>query len=163
MANYEIELGLTKEEFTEKLKIQFFAHPFTKKIEEFIDPEAYFGRIKEWVQNNCTDVPVPSRRELTGNVQVLYDWLVKLSDGKYAVDRPNHSERIYIVEEEHISSGLVNNVLKYENEVLQILDETGLTIEQIKKKYSELHTKHSIHNESTDSSEQENASKPDWH
>ena len=84
-----------EDQFLKKLKIQFFAHPFIQKIDEFINPEAYFGSIKEWVQNNCTDVPVPSRRELTGNVQVLYDWFEKLGDGKYVIDVPgSHSQRI---------------------------------------------------------------------
>lgn len=95
LANYNIDLGLTKEEFLKKLKIQFFSHPFIQKIDEFIDPEAYFGRIKEWVQVNCVDVPIPSRRELTGNVQVLYDWFEKLGDGKYVIDVPgSYSQRI---------------------------------------------------------------------
>jgi len=95
LANYNIESELSKEKFLKKLKIQFFAHPFIQKIDEFINPEAYFGKIKEWVQNNCTDVPVPSRRELTGNVQVLYDWFEKLGDGKYVIDVPgSHSQRI---------------------------------------------------------------------
>ena len=95
LANYNINLGLTKEKFLEELKIQFFAHPFIQKIDEFIAPEAYFGKVKEWVQNNCTDVPVPSRRELTGNVQVLYDWFEKLGDGKYVIDIPGErSQRI---------------------------------------------------------------------
>ncbi|MCJ8307369.1 MAG: hypothetical protein HRU07_10010 [Nitrosopumilus sp.] len=95
LANYNIGLGLTKEKFLEKLKIQFFAHPFIQKIDEFIAPEAYFGRVKEWIQNNCTDVPIPSRRELTENVQVLYEWFKKLGDGKYVIDMPgSHSQRI---------------------------------------------------------------------
>lgn len=95
LANYNIDTGLTKEEFLKKLKIQFFSHPFIQKIDEFIDPEAYFGRIKEWVQVNCVDVPIPSRRELTGNVQVLYDWFEKLGDGKYVIDVPgSYSQRI---------------------------------------------------------------------
>lgn len=95
LANYEIELGLTKQKFLSKLKIQFFSHPFTKKIDSFIEPEAYFGEIKEWIQKNCTDVPIPSRRELTENVQVLYEWFEKLGDGKYSIDVPGeHSQRI---------------------------------------------------------------------
>jgi len=94
LANYDIPLGLSHDEFLNLLKKKFFEHPFVQKIDEFIDPEAYFGRIKEWVQDNCTDVPVPSRRELTGNVQVLYDWFEKLGDGKFVVDRPDHSQRI---------------------------------------------------------------------
>jgi len=95
LANYNIDPGLTKDEFLRKLKTQFFSHPFIQKIDEFINPEAYFGRIKEWVQDNCVDVPIPSRRELTGNVQVLYEWFEKLGDGKYVIDVPGaHSERI---------------------------------------------------------------------
>jgi len=94
LTTYDIEPGLSQEEFLKKLKIQFFIHPFIKKIDEFINPEAYFGRVKEWVQKNCTTVPLPRRWELTENVQILYDWFVKLGDGKYVVDAPNHSQRI---------------------------------------------------------------------
>lgn len=95
LANYNIELGLTNVEFLTELKNQFFNHPFIKKIDEFIAPEAFFGRVKEWIQNNCTDVPIPSRRELTGNVQVLYEWFEKLGEGKYVIDVPgSYSQRI---------------------------------------------------------------------
>jgi len=95
LANYSIELGLSNEEFKEKLKKEFFSQSFIQKIDEFIQPEAYFGRIKEWVQNNCTNVPVPSRRELTENVQVLLEWFEKLGEGKYVIDIPGtRSQRI---------------------------------------------------------------------
>jgi len=95
LANYDIPLGLSNDEFKNMLRKKFFEHPFIQKVDEFIDPEAYFGEIKEWIQKNCTDVPVPSRRELTGNVQVLYDWFEKLGDGKYVIDVPgSYSQRI---------------------------------------------------------------------
>ena len=95
LANYGIETGLSKDGFMRELTSRFFGHPFIHKIDEFIDPEAYFGRIKEWIQCSCTDVPVPSRRELTGNVQVLLEWFVELGNGRYAVDVPGaHSQRI---------------------------------------------------------------------
>lgn len=95
LANYGIGLELSKEEFLNELTRKFFSQPFIQKIDEFIAPEAYFGRIKEWVQDNCTDVPVPSRREITGNVQVLLEWFTKLGNGKYAIDVPGrHSQRI---------------------------------------------------------------------
>lgn len=98
LANYKIDVGLTEEEFLNELTIKFFAHPFVKKIDKFIAPDAYFGRIKEWIQSNCTDVPLPSRRKLTGNVQVLLEWFVKLGNGTYCVDVPgSHSQRIYKV------------------------------------------------------------------
>ena len=95
LANYGIEPGLNSDVFMDILSNAFFSHPFIQKIDEFIAPEAYFGRIKEWIQNNCTDVPVPSRRELTGNVQVLLEWFEKLGNGKYVIDVPGaRSQRI---------------------------------------------------------------------
>ena len=95
LANYGVPEGLNDRQFRQELSSRFFAHPFIRRIDGFIDPEAYFGRIKEWVQDNCTDVPVPSRRELTGNVQVLLEWFVALGDGRYAVDVPGRrSQRI---------------------------------------------------------------------
>ena len=95
LVNYGIDPGMSKDEFVGALSDAFFAHPFIQKIDEFISPEAYFGRIKEWIQDNCTDVPVPSRRELTGNVQVLLEWFEKLGGGKYAIDVPGaRSQRI---------------------------------------------------------------------
>ena len=95
LANYSIPMGLSGNQFRQELSSKFFAHPFIRKIDDFMAPEAYFGRIKAWVQKNCTDVPVPSRRELTGNVQVLLEWFVELGDGRYVVDVPGaRSERI---------------------------------------------------------------------
>ncbi len=95
LVNYNIKPGLSKEEFENALAKAFFIHPFIQKIDEFISPEAYFGRIKEWIQSNCTDVPIPSRRELTENVQVLLKWFVSLGNGKYRVDIPGaRSQRI---------------------------------------------------------------------
>lgn len=95
LANYGIEPGMSESKFRQELSSRFFAHPFIQKINEFIAPEAYFGSIKEWIQNNCTDVPVPSRRKLTGNVQVLLEWFVRLGNKKYVVDVPgSHSQRI---------------------------------------------------------------------
>ncbi len=95
LINYGIATGLSETEFLQELSIKFFVHPFIQKIDEFIAPEAYFGRIKEWIQNNCTDVPVPSRRELAGNVQVLLEWFEVLGDGRYKIDIPGaRSQRI---------------------------------------------------------------------
>lgn len=95
LTNYGISAGLSETEFVSRLTVKFFEHPFIVKIDEFITPEAYFGRIKEWIQNNCTDVPIPSRRELTGNVQVLLEWFEVLGYGKYKIDVPGaRSQRI---------------------------------------------------------------------
>jgi hypothetical protein len=92
---YHFPEGLSKDEFIFHLKKEFFKSPFIIKLLSFIDKHENglrFGGIKEWIQNNCVDVPVPSRRKLTGNVQVLYEWIVELSDGKYGWDRPNYTQ-----------------------------------------------------------------------
>lgn len=92
---YNVPDGLSEAEFYTHLKSKFFEQPFIVDLLEFIDEEKYFGAVKEWIQANCTDVPVPSRRDLTRNIQVLYLWICTLSEREYAVDRPKHSERIY--------------------------------------------------------------------
>ena len=80
------------EEFESYLSDNFFSHPFIVKLCSFIDRPRRFGEFKEWVQNNCTNVPVPSRRKLTENVQVLYGWLKTLGKDKFEYSRPGHSE-----------------------------------------------------------------------
>lgn len=92
---YEIPLNFGKQDFMKLLNKRFFESKFIIKLLQFIcDEEPYFGQVKEWIQSNYQDVPVPSRRDLTGNIQVLYKWIAELSDGKYKIDRPNYSERI---------------------------------------------------------------------
>ena len=95
LANYQIELGLSKKEFREKLQQQFFLHPFTQKINEFIETNerTQFGFIKRWVRDHCTDVPLPRPWEFTKNIQILYQWFVKLGDYEIYV-YGSHSESI---------------------------------------------------------------------
>lgn len=92
---YNIPPNLSYEDYKIHLSASFFKSPFIKDLLSFIDEnERYFGEVKEWIQTHCSNVPIPSRRDLTGNIQVLYKWIVDLSDGKYVVDRPGYSERI---------------------------------------------------------------------
>jgi len=95
---YNIPADLEYSNFRKLLKERFLTSKFIQKLLEFVTVEdRYFGEVKEWIQRNCEDVPVPSRRDLTGNIQVLYKWIADLSDGEYKVDRPRHSERLYRV------------------------------------------------------------------
>jgi len=96
---YNVSEGLTYHKFKDELAESFFNHPFISGLigEVKKDGYIYFGRVKLWIQNNCLDVPVPNRRELTENTQVLYKWIEELGEGKYEVDRPNHSQRIKII------------------------------------------------------------------
>jgi hypothetical protein len=93
---YKIPFGLNKNKFLHKQKIQIFKSKFIQNLLTFIDEkDRYFGQVKEWIQKNCHDVPVSSRRDLTGNIQVLFKWIVELSEGRYLSDKPNYSQRIY--------------------------------------------------------------------
>jgi len=99
LAIYNIPLGLPLAEFKKQLKSNFFNHPFIRAFLTNIDHEneVYFGRAKDWIHKNCSDVPTPRRWEITENIQILYRWIVALGEGIYQIDRPNHSERLYLV------------------------------------------------------------------
>lgn len=95
---YGIGENLSEKDFYSQLREMFFSQPFISSLLSFIDESKegrYFGEVKEWIQKNCTDVPVPSRRDLTGNIQVLYRWISTLSNHEYIIDKPNYSERIW--------------------------------------------------------------------
>jgi hypothetical protein len=100
LAIYKIEEGLDYKMFTEALKKSFFNHPFINGLMVEVESEGfiYFGRVKQWLQDNCQDVPVPKRRELTEVTKVLYKWVEVLGGEKYVIDRPNHSQRIRVNE-----------------------------------------------------------------
>jgi hypothetical protein len=99
LAIYRIPLGLTSTEFRQRLSEAFFSHKFIKNFLDNLEEsgEVYFGTAKDWIHRNCADVPTPRRWEITENIQILYRWIVKLGNGKYNVDRPRYSERLYIV------------------------------------------------------------------
>ena len=98
LALYGLPLGLAPDVLKEKLKNAFFNHPFIKAFLTNLEAEGeiYFGTAKDWIHKNCTDVPTPRKWEITENIQILYRWIVDLGDGKYLIDRPNYSERIYL-------------------------------------------------------------------
>ncbi len=98
LALYGLPFGLPIETLKERLKSAFFNHPFIKAfLKNIVEQKGiYFGEAKNWVFDNCSNVPLPCRWELRENIQILYQWIVKLGDGMYIVDRPNHSERLYV-------------------------------------------------------------------
>lgn len=99
LAIYNIPLGLSILEFKNLLKSNFFNHPFIRAFLTNIDNEGevYFGRAKDWIHKNCSDVPTPRKWEITENIQILYRWIVALGEGIYEVDRPHHSERLKMI------------------------------------------------------------------
>jgi hypothetical protein len=97
---YQIPLGLSKEQLIVLLKERFFNHPFIKAFIGYVEQngrEIYFGRAKEWIHQNCENVPLPRKWEITENIQILYRWILGLEKDKYLVDTPNYSERLKIV------------------------------------------------------------------
>lgn len=86
---------VNKEEFRDALSDLVGAHPFIKAFSDNIDSEGlYFGAAKEWIQQNCTNVPVPYRRDITEYAQALYVWLPELFPKIFSVNRPNYSQII---------------------------------------------------------------------
>lgn len=102
LAIFKVSEGLNSENFYIELKKSFFSHPFIEGLMKEVETEGfiYFGRVKQWLQNNCEDVPIPKRRELTEITQILYTWIGALGDDKYIIERPNHSQRIRVIQPE---------------------------------------------------------------
>jgi phosphatidylserine/phosphatidylglycerophosphate/cardiolipin synthase-like enzyme len=96
LALYKIPLGLNEKEFISHLKSAFFSHSFIQAFlaELHRHGEMYFGRVKEWIHSNCTNVPLPRRWEITENIEILYNWINAFGGNKYVIDRPNHSQRV---------------------------------------------------------------------
>ena len=157
LETYQIKSNLSQAELTKKLKHSFLTHPFTKKIIEIIEAGDYsggagWGTVRRWIRSHCKDVPLPRPWDLTENTQTIYHWLEELGKTEnyhFVVDRPKHTERI-------------SKIFTYENEVLQILESPGYTIEEIKK-IREREGRWHVHDEPSDLSEKENASESIWH
>lgn len=72
---------------------RFFANSFVVEVLDAVgDDGLFFGAMKEWIQNNCDDVPTPNRRELTETVQALMRWVAALAPDRFEIIRPRHSE-----------------------------------------------------------------------
>ncbi len=98
LALFKLDLNInSKDELLYLLKINFKNHPFIKTFCAYLDivSEMYFGSVKDWIQKNCRNVPTPRKWELTEHTQILYRWLNELYSEKYAIDIPNHSQRIF--------------------------------------------------------------------
>lgn len=96
---YRINEWGRKDIFLKKLKENFFENPFTRAFSEIITLEGVrFGYAKEWIQNNCTTIPTPYRRELTETVQCLFNWFVELAPSKYEIYQPNYTQILRLKE-----------------------------------------------------------------
>lgn len=72
---------------------RFFGNSFVDAVIDAVGEDGlFFGAMKEWIQNNCDDVPAPNRRELTETVRALMRWVAVLAPDKYEIIKPRHSE-----------------------------------------------------------------------
>jgi hypothetical protein len=80
------------EEFRCFLRDRFLAHPFIKDLCDYVTECKRFGDIRNWVKNHCTNVPIPSSKNVTPNVQALYEWLKDVGSDRFYEKIPNHSQ-----------------------------------------------------------------------
>ncbi len=160
IANYNIETGLTKEQFLEKLKIKFFSHAFIKIIDEYLESHerTHFGIIRDLIHKHCTDVPLPRPFEFNKNINIIYHWFVELGDGQYErFFYGSHTESL-----RKIKNRSSQNLKKYEKEVLEIIASPGKTINEIRKIYGDIN--HRLpQDKPTDPSELLKSTEPIWH
>ena len=90
---YDIQDGLGEESFHAVMSTAFLRHPFIKELGSWIKEEGHvgFGKVKAWLQRNCSDKPTPYRWELTPATQALYEWLAFYHES-ITWSRPNHSQ-----------------------------------------------------------------------
>ena len=87
----------SQDDFLNNLRQNFINHPFIKKIDELITTYGVrFGEFKAFIHQNCSDVPLPYRSEITVLVQNLYNWFIELFPDTYYWDIPGtHSQVMY--------------------------------------------------------------------
>lgn len=92
---FDVDPSLPLEDFLARMRVVFFSHPFISSFTDDIGPDGmHFGGVKQWIKQNCTDVPVPHAKEITSPTQVLLEWIPALEPGLFEVSRPNHSQVI---------------------------------------------------------------------
>ena len=78
--------------FLSKMGEVFLAiHSSISSLIEIDEEGIYFGKIKQWLKGNCTDVPIPHARELTAPVQVIIKWFTSLPPYMYEEGESNLS------------------------------------------------------------------------
>lgn len=68
------------------------------RLEEAETPELYFGRLSSILHEAILDDPKPYRQEIKVLVANLFKWAETLGQPTVVVDRPNHSQRIRLIQ-----------------------------------------------------------------
>lgn len=100
LVTYKIELeNLERDEILEVLKVRFNEHPFIVEFKEYIKSSkrrsVNYGGCVKWVQDNCTNVPVPRSYEMKddGIVNILYRWICYF-DKRFSVSIPGRYSEV---------------------------------------------------------------------
>ena len=82
---YSIASGLDEKEFYKELEQNFKAHPFVQAVASFVKEceSVHFGKMNDWITENCSDNPTPYRWEIKPTTNKLYDWLQYFFDEIY--------------------------------------------------------------------------------
>lgn len=59
---------------------------------------AYFGHLSTLLHSSISDIPSPSRKDVKGLLQNLLEWVIVMNIKDIVVDRPNHSQRVRLVD-----------------------------------------------------------------
>jgi hypothetical protein len=102
---YSIGPGLSKDDFLDTIKKNFLNHNLIKMFIEDLKSfqnkygnEMKYGEVTSWIQDHCSDKPVPYRAPVKDKVYALYRWLgafmpqIKV---RWRHEQPGGSDRIY--------------------------------------------------------------------
>lgn len=88
----DVSSNLSEDEILARIRNSFFGHPFVTSLSSEVQKTGTasmrFGAVKQWIQDNCVDDPRPSRKGLTENVNVLFNWFIVLAPESWVVDVP---------------------------------------------------------------------------
>jgi len=101
---YKIDNGLSEQEFYTTLGNNFRNQAFTKAAVLFIKTKCEerkderkngvrFGEMAQWLQDNCSDSPMPYRAEIKIDTRMLYNWLQHFNP-EITWSQPQHSQII---------------------------------------------------------------------
>ena len=100
--------GLDEAGFGTISRSAFLATPIVRDLTTRLrSQDLYFGELKRWLMDNCTDASTLTAQQITPFADRLLNWLEGLGRSKYRVERPRHSERL------HYDTNADNEVLLY--------------------------------------------------
>ena len=69
---------------------------FAAVIVDEAEKEMYFGAITAQLHNTLLNEPKPYRQDVKQLLSNLLNWVTELGSPEIGIDRPNHSQRVYL-------------------------------------------------------------------